>query len=141
MGCFFADLTFLQKYKMVFWELYVGFSVFNCCSLKISGLYFGLYSKCFFLAFYFYPCLSRKMREMASGGPSGRSWPPAIESIKAKLYWSDHFGEPFKKRKWLPEGPRADLGLRPLKVLEQNCIGATILESLPKSSILESPLK
>ena len=125
--------------------------------------------------------------EMASGGPQGRSWPPAIESIRAKLYWSDHFGEPFKKRinnfakcgykaknpkcilvlrflflvfgffcllgfhitrvlqgnrrKWPPEGPRADLGLRPLKVSKQNCIGATILESPPKSTILESPPK
>ena len=111
LGCFFADLIFLQKYKMVFWKLYVGFSVFNC---------FG---------FYYYSCLTRKMPEMApegpradfglrplkvakqncivatilespamlemaSGGPSGRSRPPAIESIKAKVYWSDHFGEP-----------------------------------------------
>ena len=188
---------------MVFWKLYVGFSVFNC---------FG---------FYYYPCLTRKMPEMApegpradlglrplkvakqncivatilespamlemaSGGPQGRSRPPGIESIRAKLYWSDHFGEPFKKRinnfakcgykaknpkcilvlrflflvfgffcllgfhitrvlqgnrrKWPPEGPRADLGLRPLKLSKQNCIGATILESLPISTILESRL-
>ena len=96
---------------MVFWKLYVGFSVFNC---------FG---------FYYYSCLTRKMPEMApegpradfglrplkvakqncivatilespamlemaSGGPQGRSRPPGIESIRAKLYWSDHFGEP-----------------------------------------------
>ena len=43
-----------------------------------------------------------------------------------------------KCRKCLPEGPRADFGLRPLKVSKQNCIGATILESPPKSVMLES---
>ena len=36
------------------------------------------------------------MSEMSSGGPPGRSRPPAIESVKAKLYWGDHFGEPAK---------------------------------------------
>ena len=60
------------------------------------GFTFSVFGVWFFLFAWVshYACITRKPSEMASGGPSGRSRPPAIETVKAKLYWSDHFGEP-----------------------------------------------
>ena len=68
---------------------------------KNPNLYFGFtflgFRSGFFFGFHHYAKKPKfKMPEMSSGGPPGRFRPPAIESVKAKLYWGDHFGEPAK---------------------------------------------
>ena len=77
-------------------------------------------------------------------------WTPIFGLIFGPHFWTPfldpHFWIPFwtpfldpileNDEKWPPEGPRADLGPRPSKVSKQNCLGATILGSPPKSGTL-----
>ena len=68
---------------------------------------------------------------------SDGSWPildPIFGSHFERHFWTPLLDPILENaEKWPPEGPRADLGPQPCKVSKQNCLGATILGSPPKS--------